>query len=96
MVAIVLGFVADGQQQQLALARARADAITELNLIQDRLEGDIRGEVQLVRGLVADIASQPDLNQASFDALCGRVLTSDYRCAISPWRPAWSSLTSAR
>ena len=87
VVAIVLGFVADGQQQQLALARARADAITELNLIQDRLEGDIRGEVQLVRGLVADIASQPDLNQASFDALCGRVLRSDYllrNIAVAP------------
>ena len=87
VVAIVLGFLADGQQQQLALARARADAITELNLIQDRLEGDIRGEVQLVRGLVADIASQPDLNQANFDALCGRVLTSDYllrNIAVAP------------
>jgi sensor domain CHASE-containing protein len=42
VVAIVLGVVADGQQKQLALARARAEALGELNLIQDRLEGDIR------------------------------------------------------
>ncbi len=87
IVAIVLGVVADGQQKQLALARARADAITELNLIQDRLEGDIRGEVQLVRGLVADIASRADLDQASFAALCDRVLRSDYllrNIAVAP------------
>jgi diguanylate cyclase (GGDEF)-like protein len=77
VVAVFLGVVADGQQKQLALAQARADALAHLNLIQDRLEGDIRGEVQLVRGLVADIASQADIDQASFDALCAHVLRSD-------------------
>ncbi len=77
VVAIFLGVVADGQQKQLALARARAEALVELNLIQDRLEGDIRGEVQLVRGLAADIASQADVDQARFDALCAHVLRSD-------------------
>ena len=77
VVAIFLGVVADGQQKQLARARARAEALVELNLIQDRLEGDIRGEVQLVRGLAADIASQADVDQARFDALCAHVLRSD-------------------
>jgi diguanylate cyclase (GGDEF)-like protein len=87
LIAIVLGVVADGQQKQLALVRARTDALTELNLIQNRLEGDIRGEVQLVRGLVADIASRADLDQASFDALCDHVLRSDYllrNIAVAP------------
>ncbi len=70
--------VADGQQKQLALAQARADALAHLNLIQDRLEGDIRGEVQPVRGLVvADVASQAGIDQASFDALCAHALRSD-------------------
>jgi diguanylate cyclase (GGDEF)-like protein len=77
VVAIFLGVVADGQQKQLARARARAEALVELNLIQDRLEGDIRGEVQLVRGLAADIASQADVDQVRFDALCAHVLRSD-------------------
>ena len=77
VVAVFLGAVVDGQQKQLALAQARADALAHLNLIQDRLEGDIRGEIQLVRGLVADIASQADIDQASFDALCAHVLRSD-------------------
>jgi diguanylate cyclase (GGDEF)-like protein len=87
VVAIFLGVVADGQQKQLALARARAEALSELNLIQDRLEGDIRGEVQLVRGLVADIASEANLDRASFDALCDHVLRSDYllrNIAVAP------------
>jgi diguanylate cyclase (GGDEF)-like protein len=87
VVAIFLGVVADGQQKQLALARARTEALSELNLIQDRLEGDVRGEVQLVRGLVADIASRANLDPASFDALCDRVLRSDYllrNIAVSP------------
>jgi diguanylate cyclase (GGDEF)-like protein len=77
VVAIFLGVVADGQQKQLALAQARADALAHLDLIQDRLEGDIRGEVQLVRGLAADIASQAAVDQARFDALCAHVLRSD-------------------
>ena len=66
VVAIFLGVVADGQQKQLALAHARAEALAELNLIQDRLEGDIRGEVQLVRGLAADIASQGQRRPGEF------------------------------
>jgi diguanylate cyclase (GGDEF)-like protein len=76
-VAIFLGVAADGQQKQLALARARAEALGELNLIQDRLEGDIKGEIQLVRGLVADIASEPNLDQAKFAILCDNVLRTD-------------------
>ncbi len=87
LVAIFLGVVADGQQKQLALARARTEALSELNLIQDRLEGDVRGEVQLVRGLVADIASRANLDPASFNALCEHVLRSDYllrNIAVSP------------
>jgi diguanylate cyclase (GGDEF)-like protein len=77
VVAIFLGVVADGQQKQLALAHARAEALGELNLIQDRLEGDIRGEVQLVRGLAANIATQANFDPASFDALCDHVLRTD-------------------
>ena len=87
VVATFLGIAADGQQKQLALARARTEALSELNLIQDRLEGDVRGEVQLVRGLVADIASRANLDSASFDALCDHVLRSDYllrNIAVSP------------
>jgi diguanylate cyclase (GGDEF)-like protein len=77
VVATFLGIAADGQQKQLALARARADTLSELNLIQDRLEGDIRGEVQLVRGLAADIATQANFDPATFGALCDYVLRSD-------------------
>jgi len=77
-VAVLLGVVADGQQKQLAAARARAEVMSALNLIQDRLEGDIRGEFQLVRGLVANIASEANIDRASFDVLCDHVLRSDY------------------
>ena len=77
VVATLLGIAADGQHKQLAFARARAEAMAELNLIQDRLEGDIRGEVQLVRGLAAGIATQANFDPASFDALCDHVLRSD-------------------
>jgi diguanylate cyclase (GGDEF)-like protein len=76
-VAIFLGVAADGQQKQLAFERARAEALSELNLIQDRLEGDIKGEVQLVRGLVADIASDGDVDPSKFETLCAHLLRSD-------------------
>jgi diguanylate cyclase (GGDEF)-like protein len=77
VVATFLGVAADGQQKQLALARARSEALSALNLIQDRLEGDIRGEVQLVRGLAADIAIRANFDPATFEALCAHVMRSD-------------------
>lgn len=77
LVAILLGVVADGQQRQLALERARGETFAQLNLIKDRLEGDLRGEVQLVRGLVAEIASDSGFDRARFDTLCANVMRSD-------------------
>jgi len=77
VVAIFLGVVADGQQKQLALARARGEAYAHLNLIQDRLEGDIRSEVQLVRGLVANIATNAGVDSKTFDGICAQLLRSD-------------------
>ena len=77
LVAVILGVVADAQNRQLAEAHARGEVMAQVNLIQDRLEGDIRGEIQLVRGLAADIAAEPNLDQDRFDALCAYALRSD-------------------
>jgi diguanylate cyclase (GGDEF)-like protein len=77
IVAVLVCAIADNQNRQLTLARARAETTSQLGRIHDRLEGDIRGEVQLVRGLAADIATEPDMDQDRFDRLCSQLLRDD-------------------
>ena len=48
--------------------------MAQLNLIQAKLEGDIDGDIQLVRGLVADVAIEPNITQARFAEYCAKLL----------------------
>jgi diguanylate cyclase (GGDEF)-like protein len=77
VVAVLVCAIADNQNRQLTLARARAETTSQLGRIHDRLEGDIRGEVQLVRGLAADIATESDIDQDRFDRLCAQLMRND-------------------
>jgi diguanylate cyclase (GGDEF)-like protein len=77
VVAVLVCTIADNQNRQLTLARVRSDTISQLGRIHDRLEGDIRGEVQLARGLAADIAAEPDIDQDRFERLCAQLLRND-------------------
>ena len=87
IVAVLLCFIADNQNRQLTIARARSETMSQLSLIQDRLEGDIRGEIQLARGLAADIAAEPDIDQDRFDRLCAQLMRNDtllHNIAVAP------------
>lgn len=48
------------------LASSRADAQNELEEIHGRLEVNLRGDVQLVKGLVSLVASRPQITQEEF------------------------------
>lgn len=74
--AIVCGGLVDVQNAQLAQERARAEVLSQVNLIRAKLEGDIYGDVQLVRGLVAELSTQPDMGQERFEALAANLLRS--------------------
>jgi diguanylate cyclase (GGDEF)-like protein len=69
IVICVAGLFADHQNTVLYQQGMRAVLQGKVGLIRARLEGDINGDVQLVRGLVSVVATEPDMTQARFSAL---------------------------
>ena len=74
LVAVVCGGLADHQNSQLSDERSRAEVLSQVNLIRAKLEGDINGDIQLVRGLVSDISTEPNITQTRFAELSASLL----------------------
>ncbi|MDN3720214.1 CHASE domain-containing protein [Roseibium salinum] len=60
------------QNRSVHLQRARTNVGEQLGMVRARLEGNVNSNLQLVRGLVALIATQPDIDQDQF----GRISSS--------------------
>lgn len=74
LVVVTLAFmVSEYRSHKLHLQAARAEVLNEVSLIRSRLEGNITANIQLVRGLVSVIASEPDIDQARFADLAGNL-----------------------
>jgi diguanylate cyclase (GGDEF)-like protein len=76
VVALVCGALADHQNSQLSDERSRAEVLSQVDLIRAKLEGDINGDIQLVRGLVSYISIEPNITQARFAELSAKLLQS--------------------
>jgi len=74
VVITALGLYAERQHRVLATQSARAELLSEINVIRTKLEGNLAGDIQLVRGLVATIMTEPDMSQERFAALGRNVL----------------------
>lgn len=75
LLVVVLSFVfAENQNRIIHDQRSRADVQSEAGLIRSRLEGYLNADIQLVKGLVAVIASQPDITQERFSALAAETI----------------------
>jgi diguanylate cyclase (GGDEF)-like protein len=68
-VLLAAGIYADRQNRVMAEHALRASVAKEVHLIRTRLEGNINGNLQLVRGLIATIITEPDMDQARFAEL---------------------------
>ncbi|MHA6299868.1 bifunctional diguanylate cyclase/phosphodiesterase [Devosia sp. CAU 1758] len=78
LVAMLLaGVLLDRQSQQIAESRLRADTLQQISIIRAKLEGHISSNIQLVKGLVSVIATEPDLDQARYDALVSNLFDED-------------------
>ncbi|WP_254025133.1 bifunctional diguanylate cyclase/phosphodiesterase [Mesorhizobium ventifaucium] len=60
---------ADHQNKVVSDQAARADVLAKVNLIRAKLEGNINGNLQLVRGLVATVVTEPYMGQQRFASL---------------------------
>lgn len=73
-VIIAAGAYAEMQNRGIHLKSKQAEVLNELSLIRARLEGAINGNIQLVRGLVATIATEPGMSQERFTTLSRQLL----------------------
>ena len=73
----VLAAVYERQSNAAFRQGARADVLDQLGLLRSDLQGEIEANIQLVKGLVAVIGSQPDMDQATFARLGARLLDGE-------------------
>ena len=69
VVALCGGLFADYQNREISRERLRSEVLSQVSLIRTRLEGNINGNIQLVRGLVATISTEPNMTQLRFGTL---------------------------
>lgn len=74
IVILISGFIADTLNQRAIEHNRRAETFSKASLLRAKLEGNINGNIQLVRGLVSTIATEPDMSQDRFAELVGSLL----------------------
>ena len=77
VVLILAAIFADHQNRIVHDQALRAQVASETNLIRARLEANINSNIQLVRGLVATIATEPAMNEARFSSLAENLFTEE-------------------
>jgi len=74
LIVLVSGAVLiDGQRAAINEDRLRSTVAADVALIRAKLEGNINSNLQLVRGLVSTISTEPGMDQARFSALVGNL-----------------------
>jgi len=77
IIAIAGAVFLEQQTVRVYAQNQRSEVLDNLNYISNRLESNIISNMQLVRGMVAAISSEPDMNQQRFDDIASRLLASD-------------------
>lgn len=75
-IMMVIGLFAVEQNLAVYRQQQRAAVVEDVSLVRARLEGNINGNIQLVRGLVAAVETEPDMSEARFGELAARVLST--------------------
>lgn len=73
VVIVTAASFAELQNRSVYHKSQQAEVLQELGLIRARLEGAISGNIQLVRGFVATLATEPRMDQQRFDELAERL-----------------------
>ncbi|MBN9333885.1 MAG: EAL domain-containing protein [Devosia sp.] len=76
-IVVVAGVVLDRQTETISQERARAEVLGRISMVRAKLEGHVASNVQLVRGLVAVVATEPDMDQARYEALVSNLIEED-------------------
>jgi diguanylate cyclase (GGDEF)-like protein len=74
LIVVAAGVYAHNLNQTVFQQDLRATVLRELSLVSAKLEGNVNGNIQLVRGLVATLAAEPNMSQERFSALAANVI----------------------
>jgi len=74
VVIVVVTSTADHLNQSVQVERLRGEVLARTSVIRAKLEGNINGNLQLVRGLVAMLATEPGMTQERFSALASNLV----------------------
>ena len=77
VVVAVCAVFADHQNKVVADQAARADVLAKVNVIRAKLEGNINGNLQLARGLVAAVTTEPYMGEQRFAELASRLFNEE-------------------
>ena len=69
VVILAIGSFAEYLNRSYQIERLRGEVLDRASVIRAKLEGNINGNLQLVRGLVAMVEMEPDMTQERFAAL---------------------------
>jgi diguanylate cyclase (GGDEF)-like protein len=73
----LVGIFAEHQSRINAYQSARAGVLAKVNLIRAKLEGNINSNVQLARGMVATIVTEPYMGQQRFAELASNLFANN-------------------
>lgn len=76
IVVFIAGYYSEKQNKTIHDQSLRVDVLREASLVQSGLEGALNADIQLVRGLVAVISTEPSMSQERFTQLGERVIGS--------------------
>ena len=76
-VIVVFGLFAEFQSNQVHQQGMRAGVLAEASVIRAKLEGNVNANLQLVRGLIATLITEPDMDQARFEQLAANLFQED-------------------
>ncbi|RWL50400.1 MAG: EAL domain-containing protein [Mesorhizobium sp.] len=77
VVMAVCAIFADHQNKIVSDQASRAEVLAKVNVIRAKLEGNINGNLQLVRGLVAAVTTEPYMGQQRFAELASRLFSEE-------------------
>jgi diguanylate cyclase (GGDEF)-like protein len=86
-VIVLAGLFAEYQNRRVFEQGLRADVLGSVSVIRAKLEGNVNSNIQLVRGLVATLTTEPGMKQHRFAALAANLLAEKSQIIIVAGAP---------
>ncbi|MFU8882370.1 MAG: ATP-binding protein [Rhodobacterales bacterium] len=69
VVMAALWLAAEKRNRMFYAQQMRTDVIQDLNVLRTQLEGELNANIQLIRGLIATLITEPDMTQDRFSSI---------------------------